>query len=803
MKSIIENYQKAIELVKEMTLEEKASLTLGSDFWHTKEISRLNLKSIQVSDGPHGLRKEVRDSDKKVLVNSYPATCFPLAAASSCSFDKDLLEELGDAIGKECLSEDIAVILGPGTNIKRSPLCGRNFEYFSEDPFLAGNLSASFIKGVQENNVGVSLKHFFANNQEKLRLVSDSIIDKRAIREIYLKPFEIAIKKSKPATIMSSYNKVNSMYVGENKEYLEDVLRNDFGFDGVIISDWAAINDRIASIVAGCDLEMPYSGPEHEVLIIESVKKGLLKEEDLDKIVVRIVSLILATMNNQRIYTDLEKHHCLARKIARESAVLLKNDNNILPLSKTEKVVIIGEFAEKSRYQGAGSSRINPSFMNNPLDELRKNNINFVYAKGYDSEQTAIDEEKIKEAKALASGNDKVVLFVGLPDSYESEGFDRKTIDMPDYINKLVDEVCEVNDNVIVVIYAGSVTTMPWKDKVKGILLMNLSGQNNGGAFYDVAFGDYSPSGRLSETYVEKLEDTPCFNYFAKDKNAEYRESIFVGYRYYERAKKKVAFPFGYGLSYSKFEYSNLTIDKEEISKNDELTVKVTVKNVGTVKAKEVVQLYIEMPNSKIYRPIRELKEFSKIELEPNEEKVVTFILNEESFDFYDSSANKWKVEEGSYLIEICSSAITKILTREIKINSSDKVIENLKDEFPSYYNLKNEILNIPLEEFEKLIGYKVPLETKVKPYTLNSPFRDLKKSFIGRIVYKKLCKLAPDLVGEIKGDLETFIDNTVGEMPLRGLAEASGGAFSITKAEGLVDLLNGKLIRGIRKLTK
>lgn len=663
------------ELVSQMTLEEKASLTSGADFWHTESIERLGIKKSMVSDGPHGLRKQDAKGDHLGLNDSIEAVCFPAGCALAASFNKDLVTKMGEALGNECQAEGVSVILGPAVNIKRSPLCGRNFEYYSEDPLVASEIASAMIKGVQSKNVGTSIKHFLANNQEHRRMSSSSEVDERTLREIYLAAFEGAVLKEKPWTVMCSYNKINGVYAAENQKYLTDVLRNEWGFDGYVVSDWGAVNNRVKDLEAGLDLEMPGTGGVSDKLIVEAVKNGSLDEEILNKACERILNIVYRFEENRdnNAVFDRDLDHELARKVAEETIVLMKNDS-ILPLDKNDKIAFIGKFAAKPRYQGGGSSHINSHKVVSAMDEV-KGMENITYAQGYIDEKDEIVEELINEAVEVAKKSKIAVVFAGLPDNFESEGYDRTHMKMPNCQNALIDAVCEVQPNTVVVLHNGSPVEMPWKDKVKGIVEAYLGGQAIGSAVVDVLFGKVNPSGKLPETFPLKLEDNPSYlYYFGEGDKVEYREGVFVGYRYYETKKVDVLFPFGHGLSYTNFKYSNITISDDNIKDTDTVTVTVDVTNTGDVFGKEVVQLYVSPKNNKIIRPVKELKGFEKIALEPGETKTVSFILNKRSFAYWNMEIHDWHVESGKYDILIGKSVSDIVLSREISVTSTVRI---------------------------------------------------------------------------------------------------------------------------------
>jgi len=683
------------KIISEMTLEEKAGLCSGLDFWHTKGIERLGIPSIMMSDGPHGLRKQVENSEDQGAQKSVPATCFPTASALACSWDRKLMCKVGEALGEECNAEKVDIILGPGANIKRSPLCGRNFEYYSEDPYLSSEIAASFIQGVQSQGVGTSLKHFAANNQEYLRMVIDTIADERTLREIYLASFEGAVKKSHPWTVMCSYNRLNGEYCSEKRSLLNDILREEWGFDGFVMSDWGAVNERVEALAAGLELEMPSSKGEGDKKIVAAVKAGKLSESVLDQAVERLLKIIFKAADNDKkgIPYDKEKHHQLAREVAAECIVLLKNENGVLPLKKVGTFAIIGDFAKNPRYQGGGSSHVNPTKLDNAYDEINKIIEGYgktLYAKGYrdDISSGGIFESKefvsnsdrpddglIREAQEIAAKADTAIIFVGLPDSYESEGYDRKHIRIPDGQRKLIEAVADVQENTIVVLSNGSPVEMPWIDKVKGVVESYLCGQAGGGAIADILFGLKNPSGKLAETFPIRLNDNPSFlNFPGDNKKVEYREGIFVGYRYYDAKEITPLFPFGYGLSYTNFEYTGIAVDKTAISDNENIQISIKVKNTGNMKGKEIVQVYIRDVESTVIRPVKELKGFEKVELAPGEEKTVVIALDRRAFAYYNTEIGNWHVESGEFEILVGRSSADIVFREKITVNSSTSI---------------------------------------------------------------------------------------------------------------------------------
>lgn len=660
------------KLASEMTLEEKASFCSGSDFWHTRGLERLGIPAVMVTDGPCGLRKQAGETDHLGLNASVKAISYPTGSCIASSFDRALIRESGEYLGEECQAEDVAVLLGPAVNIKRSPLCGRNFEYFSEDPYVAGEMASAYIDGVQSKNVGTSIKHFAANSQEHRRLTSDSVVDERTLRELYFPAFEKACKKSQPWTFMCSYNKVNGTYASENHRLLTELLRDEWGFEGAVVSDWGAVNERPAGVAAGLDLEMPGPGTFNTRKIIDAVKNGTLDEKDVDTAVERVLKFVYNYLEHRDLNAkfNYERDHEKARQMAAESMVLLKNEGGILPLSKEKKVAFIGKFAEKPRFQGGGSSHVNCYKIVGAVEAAQ--DLNVTYAEGYPTDTQAPNDGMIAEAVEAAKAADCAVLFVGITDAMESEGFDRRDMKMPACQEKLVEEVVKVQKNTVVVVHCGAPIEMPWIDDVKAVLYAYLGGEAVGSATVDILFGDVNPSGKLAETFPIRLEDNPSYlYYFGEGDRTEYREGVFVGYRYYDKKNLPVLFPFGHGLSYTKFAYSDLTLDKTSMKDTDTLQVSVKVKNVGSRAGKEIVQLYVQDNESSVIRPVRELKGFEKVELAPGEEKTVSFTLGKRDFAFYDTELADWRVETGEFTISVGKSSRDLQLSATVQVEST------------------------------------------------------------------------------------------------------------------------------------
>ena len=751
------------ELVAQMTLEEKASLLSGADFWHTRSVDRLGIRAVMVSDGPHGLRKQDEAADHLGVNESIKAVCFPAACATTASFDRSLVRRVGEAIGDECQHEEVAVNLGPAINIKRSPLCGRNFEYMSEDPYLAGEMAVSLIQGTQSKNIGVSVKHFAANDQEHRRMSSDSVVDERTLREIYLPAFEAAARRGKAWTFMCSYNKLNGEYASQHKWLLTDLLRGEWGFDGYVMSDWGAVSNRVKGVEAGLDLEMPGSGGVNDAEVVKAVREGRLDEKYVDICVERLIRIHQRYLDNAKPDTpwDMEADHELAGSLAADCMVLLKNEGGILPLKKGEKVAVIGEFAKKPRFQGGGSSHIN-SFKVTSLMDAVGGDPDVCYAQGYRIASDDTDAALLAEALEAAKAADKVVIVAGLPDNYESEGYDRTHMRIPPNQNELISKVAAVNPCTAVLLYNGSPVEMPWVNEVKAVVEGYLGGQNVGTANKAVLWGEVNPSGRLPETMPVKLEDTPCYlSYGGEGNTAVYSEGIFVGYRYYTKKKMPVLFPFGYGLSYTTFDYSNLKLSADCIKDTDELTVCVDVTNTGKTAGKEVVQLYVSDRESEVFRPVRELKGFEKVELQPGETKTVTFRLDKRSFAYWNTQIHDWHVETGVFDIQIAKNADDVVLSAPMTVESTVAL--------PMHFDEDSIIL-------------------------------DIRKSPKAYAIVKQMTAQAMGSLGAPQEETGAAASEAIGDemmeammnyMPLRSLISFSGGQLSHEVLQGLLAQMN------------
>jgi len=799
--------EKARQMVAQMTLEEKASLMSGLNFWYLKSIERLGLPSVMVTDGPHGLRKQADNADHLGINESVPAVCFPTSAATACSFDRELLKRIGIAIGEECRQEEVAVILGPGVNIKRSPLCGRNFEYFSEDPYVSGELATALVQGVQSMNVGVSVKHYAFNNQETKRLTTDSVLDERTAREIYLPAFEKIVKDSDPWTFMCSYNLFEGIYCSEHKKLLIDILRDEWGFDGLVMSDWGAVNERAKGVAAGLDLQMPADNGVNDAKVVEAVRSGVLTEAELDEAAVNVTELILKAQTREPFKYDVDAHRTLAAQAAAESTVLLKNEDGILPMPGGAAFAVIGSFAKTPRHQGAGSSKIEPVKLDCVCECLNDAGAAFDYADGYVLNSDKPDDSLIAEAVKAADGKDYVFVVAGLPAPYESEGFDRKNMKMPASHDRLIEALAKVNKNVVVFLLGGSPMEIVWQDKVKGILMCYLGGETVGKAIADLILGKQTPGGRLAESWPFTSDDNPSAPYFpGYQKTVEYRESIYVGYRYYDTAGKPVRFPFGYGLSYTTFEYGEPSADKSSIDDTDTVTVTVDVKNTGSSAGNEVVQLYVAHKDPVIFKAAQELKGFEKVHLAPGETKTVCITLDKRSFAYYNTLINDWHVESGEYELRVGASSRDIRGSVVINVKSTvDAAVPDYRKTAPVYYDIKSGIADVPDKQFEAILGRPIPprIRGKNEPFDDNSTFGDIQGKWIGRVFAKKVKQEAAKKMSNMSDDISEMLDRMFDDMPLRSMRMMAGKDMPPQLIEGLLTALNGHLIKGLRMMGK
>lgn len=765
---------KDMDEIRGMSLEDKIALCSGADAWHTKAIPATGVPILCMSDGPHGLRKMTESSDLTDINNSVPATCFPPAVLSACSWDPALLEELGRAIGEEAAAQGVGLLLGPGANIKRNPLCGRNFEYFSEDPYLTGKLAAAFIRGVESTGVGACLKHFACNSQEYKRFNSDSVVDERALREIYLSGFETAVKEGKPSAVMCAYNKLNGEHCSDNQRLLTDILRGEWGFDGMVVTDWGAMNDRVRAFEAGCDLSMPGGSAYQEREALAAVRDGRLEEACVDRSAARVARLALRAqpVQKERPPFDAAAHHRLARRAAAESAVLLKNEKHLLPIAKDTDVLFLGPMAEHLRIQGGGSSHINPL----QFSSLRDICPDIPILPGCNADGSR-DAKLLKEAESAAKKAGIPVIFAGLPDSFESEGFDRASMAMPAGYTELIESVAAVNPHTVVVLIGGSPMELPWADKVKAILYLALPGEAGAEAAADLLFGDACPCGKLAESWPFHYEDCVSASYYAGEKrDAHYRESIYVGYRYYQKAGVPVRYPFGYGLSYTEYAYSGLKLEGN--------TVSCRVKNVGRYDGSETVQLYISPPGGESFRAPMELKGFRKLFLKRGESKTVSFPLDERCFALWQGG---WLTPEGDYVVHIGSSSDVSALSAVIRREGS---LWNGKD-CPDWYLRP---VGVPGHiGFERLIGRPVPETFPHKgSYTMDSTLAEMKEdSLIARLIYTILCRaIAARTGGKDSPDYRMTL-STAADAPLRTLKQFLGRDSAALDA--MLDVVNGK----------
>ena len=768
------------EIIKKMSLEEKAELCVGADYWSSKSFEKYGIPKIRMSDGPHGLRVQRTKADNLGINESEVSTCFPASSTLGNSWNKEMAYQLGKALGEEARQEEVNIVLGPAVNIKRSPLCGRNFEYFSEDPYLTGILGTEYVKGLQDQNVGACVKHFAVNNQENRRRTIDAIIDERTLREIYLKAFETILEEAKPWSIMSAYNKVNGQYCSENTHLLEDILRKEWNYQGIVISDWGGENNRVKGIENDHELEMPGGRGSGKEEIIEAVKTGRVSESKLDHIVDRIISIAnRGEHTKESAKYDQEEHHKIAQKMAEESIVLLKNEDNILPI-QDEKIALMGDMAKYPRYQGAGSSTMNPYKIENAYDSFKENHIMFDYAKGYERIESENDENLRKEAIEVAKKNKIVVIFAGLTENFESEGVDRDNLNIPENQNKLIEEIYKVNKNIIIVLSNGAPIVMPWKDKVKAIITGYLGGEAGAKAMVNCMLGKVNPSGKLAETYPEKLEDTPCYkNYPGTELTVEYQESIYVGYRYYDMNNVKVLFPFGYGLSYTEFEYSNLKVNEQE----SKVKVSFAIRNIGKRKGKEIAQIYLSQENPTIFKPKKELKEFEKVELEVGEEKQVEIILNKKAFEYFNPETNKWSIEQGKYKILVGKSSRDIVLEKEIFIESKDK---NIGKKYSKKYYTGN-VHEIKDEEFEELLGRSIPRRhLMLEEITDENTLEQIKETKIGKLIYENEMEKMNQLLREQNVNKATKVMMDL-QKPLKKFYEKKGSKITKEMVEELI----------------
>ncbi len=786
------------QIIKKMTLEEKARMMSGKNTWETVDYEKYGIPSMAMADGPHGLRRQAGAGDHLGLNASLPATCFPTAAGMANSWDEKLGEEIGEALAEEAVTMNVNVILGPGLNIKRSPLCGRNFEYFSEDPYLAGKMAAAYIRGIQSKGIAACPKHFAANSQELRRMANNSVVDERTFRELYTTGFEIAIKEGRSKSIMSSYNEINGVYANENSHLLQEILVDEWGFDGYVVSDWGGSNDHALGVKNGSHLEMPGTGNSGVHDIVSAVEAGILPEEILDQRLDELLKVIFATHaateKAKGTSYDVEAHHKLARKAAEESIVLLKNEEQILPLKPHTKVAVIGDFAHTPRYQGAGSSLVNPAKTpESILETIRETDLEVVaYAQGYVRNRKE-NKKLVHEAREAAKKADVVLFFGGLDEISESEGLDRTHMHIPQAQSMLIDELSTVNENIVVVLSAGSAIEMPWYSYVKGIVHGYLGGQAGASAMLHVLTGHVNPSGRLNETYPLSYEDTPAYQYYpGKERSSEYREGLYVGYRYYTTVGKKVRFPFGYGLSYTTFAYSNLKVTKEGVS--------FTLTNTGEIKGTEIAQLYVGRQSDTVFRPVRELKGFSRITLEPKGSRNVTIPFDDKTFRFYDTRTNTWEIESGIYQIMVGTDVEHMVLMDELEVEGTVSEGGYQRGTLPSYFS--GQIKEVSDAEFTILYGREIPDGSWSGEIGMNDAVCQLYygKGILGKFFCGVLRLLLKFSEWQGKPNLNVLFNYN---MPIRGYAKMTGGLVTMEMAEALTEMANGHRIKGIAHLIR
>ena len=776
-------------MLKELTLEEKCALLSGAETFKTRGMPEHGIPQIWLSDGPHGLRKQAGESDHLGLNPSVPATCFPTASAVANSWDAALGEEIGAALGEEAAAQEVSVVLGPGLNMKRNPLCGRSFEYFSEDPYLAGKLAAGYIRGIQSKGVAACPKHFAVNSQETRRMASDSIVDERTLREIYLTGFEIAVKEGHPRSIMSSYNLVNGMYANENKHLLMEILRGEWGFDGAVITDWGGSNDHALGVKNGSTLEMPAPGGDSVRELLAAVESGKISESDIDARLSELLPLVFdtkAALDAAPREFDAAAHHALARRAAEESLVLLKNEGSLLPLAAGTKVAVIGDFAKNPRYQGAGSSMVNSTQVDVLLDKLIDSELNVIgYQQGFDRHGKP-DAALQKSACELATQADTVILCMGLDEIAESEGLDRSNLHLEQNQVDLLRAVAAVNPKIVVVLYSGSVVETPWLDNCQALLYAALGGQAGAGAVADALTGKVNPCGKLAETWPLAYADVPSAADFAtRRKTVEYREGLYIGYRYFTTAEKAVRFPFGYGMSYTTFAYSDMAADEQGVS--------LTVTNTGSVAGTEIVQLYVAKKNSELFRPVKELKGFARVTLAPGEKQRITITLDDKAFRFWNVKANRWEIEGGEYELLVGASVEDIRLCEKISVHGTATVHPYEDRDLDCYY--KSNVLHVSDADFEKLLGHPIPKgKTKIdRNLTLGE--LNHARSPLGWLVWLVLTILLDVSYKRGKPDLNILFQYN---MPLRALAKMTNGAISMGMVDGIVMELQGFWILGL-----
>ncbi len=794
------------DILAQMTLAEKVSFCAGKDFWTLQGLERLNVPSIMVTDGPHGVRKQRAGTDHLGINESIPATCFPTASLLASTWHPELVYKMGEALALECKALNVGVLLGPGVNLKRSPLGGRNFEYFSEDPYITSVLASALVNGIQSKGIGTSLKHFAVNNQEYRRMITDVIVDERTLRELYLSCFEEVVKSAQPMTIMSAYNRLNGTYCSEHNWLLNQVLREEWGFKGVVLTDWGATNDRVKGLIAGEDIEMPGITKENNKKVLEAIESNQLDLSILDKSIARHLALSFKTQKALDIHEifDPLNHHELAKEIASEGIVLLKNEQHVLPIEIGEKIAIFGLMAKEPKYQGSGSSYMNPTQLDNLYDamvtcyEKEGYSANWIdYAPGYNERSELVDITHVVE---VARRVHKVILNIGLPEAYESEGFDRENLELPEMFNELVNRIQKVNPKLVVVLNNGAPVSMPWENKVPCIIEGYLYGQAGATALAEIICGLKSPSGCIAETFPLDLEASA---YFPGDKTqVAYKEGLYVGYRFYDSFNRDVLFPFGHGLTYTRFQMEPLNVVKHDKWQYD---VICRVKNTGSFKSKVVIQLYVSAEETKMYNPKQALKAFKKVEIEPNEALEVLLRLDQRAFAYYDVLTKDWEVESGKYEIRVGFSSRNIVQTTHLEVEGT-KLTDLTKEALDvqmQYKSLCNGKLEVTDALFEKLLGRSIRHVEK-KGYDLNTPIAEMRNTLIGKILYRIVVKETRKM-GEKQNNagMKKMIESVINEITLRNMAMMSGGAVTFTMADAFLDMANGHYVKGIKRMIK
>ncbi len=794
--------EKLNKILQTLSIEEKIKLVSGANFWASVGLPAYNLTPLELNDGPFGVRKPQDNLTSGITEGSIPATCFPTTSALASTFNEELLYILGKTLASECHDQGVDLLLGPGLNIKRSPLCGRNFEYFSEDPLLTSTLGSSLVRGLEDNGIGATIKHYAVNNQENDRLTTNAIVDVRALNEIYLKPFHDVIKAANPTAVMCSYNQVNGRHASRNATLLKEQLRDNANFKGLIMSDWGAVVNIVDSIKAGLNLEMP-GGFQDSDAILKALDDGEITSAEIDAIITPLLKLMIekAERKNQKIKCNYEANYKVAEKIAEEAAVLLKNEKNVLPLKRESRFGLFGNFAKKPRYQGNGSSRVNPYNLSSLYETFLQEKLNFVYGDGYRENETAVNEALINEAIKLSGDVDVIVVAAGLPESAEAEGLDRTTLDMPQSHNALIEALVKTKKPVVVLLSTGAPVLMPWLGKVEAVLLNHLAGEAGGSASFNLLFGRANPSGKLSETYPLSLTHSePGKKFLNETPNVLYTESIYVGYRYFDTFNIPTLFPFGYGLSYTTF--NSEVVGFEQLS--DSFVVDIKVKNTGEYFGQEVVGLYVGRLQSAFYKPNKELKAFCKVSLAKGEEKTVRLVVKKEDLKLFHPLRKEWVYEQATYVFYLGINVLNATLIKTIAVNDGEKVSDlNLFQEWnKKYYNYEEYTINET--SFEILYGQSLPLvfPRLKRPFTLENNFSDMRRYFIGRMIYRTVMKEVMKMAGNDK-NLQQMIKQLVAKMPLRSAPAFTSGAISRELCESMISLVNGNLIGGLKKILK